>query len=397
MNIRPEDRAKVAGIATVIAGLNGYVFATIVPKLSQGPGQVSPAKPAPPPPVAAATPALPPGQKSAIGVVDLPPKPELVALSDPFTPPAGSVPEPAAPPPAAKPAPQPHPGPSISAVAAHPAGPGQAPNGAVAPAGKSAPPPLPDVELKGMIDGSPAIAVFQVDGATLSKRQGDTLAGAFRVGKISEDGVVLTAGKRAFHLELGKWTGGDPQAPAGGPAAAPGQPGAPPYAGDSWAFTPNPAPDASSSAPGTVRMGSAPAAQQGGPAGSFQAAPRPASSSASPGARPTAAQPLTPPFRITVRGGAQAAKAVELANAIPEPAWLLTPQGAELENLALTMQELWGAWPMAVTLSVPPVVVEPGLVEAAPAASVVAYQPPLLAAGLTAPIPAGNVGQPAKP
>src|SRR4051812_34566582 len=98
MNIRPEDKPKMAGIVAAIVGLNIYVFTSIIPRLSG-------AQPAPPAPSVPATPIAAPavsptatGAASPANAIDLDTNaaPKEVA-PDPFKPPPG-VPMPDAPP-----------------------------------------------------------------------------------------------------------------------------------------------------------------------------------------------------------------------------------------------------------------------------------------------------------
>jgi hypothetical protein len=80
-----------------------------------------------------------------------------------------------------------------------------------------APPPLPKIELKGVISGEPSIAVVNVEGQTSYKQEGDALPGSLRIARISEAGIVLRHGKRNIVLEVGHSTEA-PQRTADSPA-----------------------------------------------------------------------------------------------------------------------------------------------------------------------------------
>jgi hypothetical protein len=141
-----------------------------------------------------------------------------------------------------------------------------------------APPPLPTIELKGVISGEPSIAVVNIEGQTSYRQEGDTLPGNLRIARITEAGIVLRHGRRNIVLEVGHST--EPSRQAAGSAAPEQESSAPP------ALTPPDTRDISSAQPEkpTVRLSAVPAA----------AAPNGKSAAVRPPTRRSAKRPASP-------------------------------------------------------------------------------------------------------
>ncbi|HLJ54547.1 MAG TPA: hypothetical protein VKT77_05860 [Chthonomonadaceae bacterium] len=244
MAIKPEDKPKLIGLAVALVCVFGYVLIVLVPKLTAGASPAAHTDAPPPLTTAAAQSPAQPGP-SANGEAS-------AAIPDDETAP---VPPPSRdtfmPPPAGTP--QPPPGQQVKAAApsssgpvlgpALPAGsaPGAAGPGGIAPAAVTIQaPPIPSVELKGVILGNPAVAVLSVNGEVVERQVGDALAYGLRLAKISEEGIIVRVGKRYMNVTVGHAMLSTP--PQGQPAALQ-QPGAVPVA-QAQAAAPRPTPPA---------------------------------------------------------------------------------------------------------------------------------------------------------
>jgi hypothetical protein len=67
-------------------------------------------------------------------------------------------------------------------------------------------PPLPSIELKGVIFGQPRVCVLVMDGRTVYAREGEKLADAVTVQKIEETVITLRHGKTDIPLGIGHAT-----------------------------------------------------------------------------------------------------------------------------------------------------------------------------------------------
>lgn len=234
---RPEDRPKVIALSIAIAFLILYFFFSVVPKVLESGKTQAPAPVTSAPHADATPPATPVGSIStgtpvamATGATGAGRSPSLdaeanttggsfpAAPRDPFQPPVPT--EPAGAPRSGvapvKPAsfhaasiipttPLPNIGASISGAGTEPLKVMPAP-----------PPPLPDVTLKGVMPGNPAVAVLAVAGQTLSLQEGEEMSPGVRITHIAEAGVVLQQGKNRFILEVGHTL------KSGGPASGSG-------------------------------------------------------------------------------------------------------------------------------------------------------------------------------
>lgn len=177
MKIKPEDRAKFIGLMAGIGVVAVYFALTVIPRLSH-------AAPAPRPAGGAA--AAMAARPAAMPDPDALGEPIGPAPRDPFKPPV----PPAAPMQVIGPTRLPGGGPMrlalahLSAVAVKP--------------------PLPNaVEVEGVITGERAVAVLQVDGQTVQKLQGQSVAPGVQLARVREDGVELRVYSESVFVPIG--------------------------------------------------------------------------------------------------------------------------------------------------------------------------------------------------
>lgn len=216
MTVRPADKKWVALLSVLIVAVLGWIpyYLLVVrpaPAAPQQPATDPEAQKmaAPPPAPGAATASLTPAQENALLELYSDLNPPLPVTRDPFKPPVAA---------ALPPELQNNP-PARSAQTNAPAAP--RPNMAREPVYQPlpdafppgritvqpvAPPPLPKIELKGVISGDPSIAVVNVEGQTSYRQEGETLPGNLRVVRITEAGIVLRHGRRNIVLEVGHST-----------------------------------------------------------------------------------------------------------------------------------------------------------------------------------------------
>lgn len=198
MVIRPEDRPRIVLLSLAIVGVVAYMLIFVLPRLTRRRAMVA----------ATSTPAATAFNAPALGPdlsgenvmarreqnpadIDaessIPPAPSR----DPFTPPVRMLTASAGPPPSvSRPPGKPvRPGPSPG-LPHWPPSTGSLQGDGLSPAPVE-PPPLPNVELKGVIAGEPAVAVVNVDGQTFYKQEGESLGQGLSLKKISEAGVVI--------------------------------------------------------------------------------------------------------------------------------------------------------------------------------------------------------------
>jgi hypothetical protein len=70
------------------------------------------------------------------------------------------------------------------------------------PAPASPPAPLVDVRLRGIIRGTPDLALILVDGQTYFLKAGDTVTAAWVVAEIKDNSVVLRSGDHVRELQI---------------------------------------------------------------------------------------------------------------------------------------------------------------------------------------------------
>jgi hypothetical protein len=206
MSSRPEDRPKIIALIAVIACVLGIVlFTTITRLLAAQSGAPQAGTPAAPLTTASAT-GTGSGTPQNLGGASAPlPDDENdpaapTSEHDSFTPPAGADLLSATPAPVAKPGPAAAPTPPAFAKPAG-FGPGMPPPGSVSVVPVA--PPLPMVELKGVILGDPALAVLSVNNEIMEKQVGDRITGDLKLIKITDAGILLTDGKKKFPVAVG--------------------------------------------------------------------------------------------------------------------------------------------------------------------------------------------------
>lgn len=208
MQIPPEERPKIIGLAAGI-GLMICVFCvTVVPRLlPRGPhGELLHGSP---PTAAAAQPRAAPTQSAGTAatagagpptsvVVEIPsPRPSATAI-DPFWRPLAL----SLLPPKMTTTPVHPPVTGLSSTSTpNPAFPGHSGSGKLAPV---APPPLPEVELQGIVQDETAMAVLAIGGQVRFLKAGEMLEGGWVVSRIQTATVVLRQGTREVVLVLGQ-------------------------------------------------------------------------------------------------------------------------------------------------------------------------------------------------
>lgn len=231
MKLNAKDRPKIIGLAFGILGVIVYmVFAVVTRLASYAPLPTT----APPPannasmqtnPVPTPTPTNPTARNNngAQGPIlnppidDLDPDQAIQPSSDKFKPATPSKIEHPDNPftPAAKP--NPSAGPPGKAVT--PGNPGASPAGTVpVKLGPGAAQPavaiiLPALELKGVIPGDKAIAVFSINGETVNLQAGEAIDANIKLAKITEEGVTVKIGKKYIRMAIGHFLSGVPGSP----------------------------------------------------------------------------------------------------------------------------------------------------------------------------------------
>jgi hypothetical protein len=223
MAIRPEDRGKILLLSVAIVALTGYFIAAVLPRLINRDGDIpvvataagySAARPSSVPAEQAAGASIQefPSQ-SPLADLDVENSPPGPATRDPFRPPApvrlAKTEVPGASPPRVTPPP------TLLREQAHlnalPLLRGSSSllfgSRSVAPA-EIGPPPVPLVQLKGVVMGNPTIAVMSMDGQTFSKQVGERIAMGWSVASISEAGIVLKGYRESIVLGVGHSTEG---------------------------------------------------------------------------------------------------------------------------------------------------------------------------------------------
>jgi hypothetical protein len=231
MAIKPEDKPKLVGLIVGLVGVLAYVLIALVPKLMAG-NQSNAHLDTPPPALTTAsatstTAAQTPAGDASAAIPDdddlgVPPAPR-----DSFTPPPTEG-KPAIPG-------QPVLGPKSGGLA----GAGPAPAAGLMPigipGGQGGPgalvqgppvpikPPLPPIELKGVILGDPALAVISVNGEVVQRQVGDTISGDLKLAKIEDAGITVVDGKKCSKITVGHMMEGQnpPQTTALAAAPAP--------------------------------------------------------------------------------------------------------------------------------------------------------------------------------
>jgi len=227
---KPEDRPKVIVLSVLIVFCILYFFVMILPRLlhagSQAPHPNQAAGTTPPPTPAVSAAPVPAGgpatgspmtlaQRQIGSDADTDPSggPYPSPTRDPFrppTPPPSAMQPPVLQPPHAtqvadvrpiKPA-------VLPSISLPPLGgpDSSSPKGPGGPAASAAPAPLPEVALKGVIPGNPAVAVLQMGTETLHKYPGELLAPDLRLSRVTDEGVVLKHGKQSITLDVGHST-----------------------------------------------------------------------------------------------------------------------------------------------------------------------------------------------
>ena len=64
-------------------------------------------------------------------------------------------------------------------------------------------PPLPQVTVRGVISGDPAVAILTLDQQTFHKMEGEPLGGGLILARITDYGVVIKYGKRNYPVDVG--------------------------------------------------------------------------------------------------------------------------------------------------------------------------------------------------
>lgn len=216
MTVRPADKKWVALLSVLIVAVLGWIpYYLLVVR----PAPVAPQQPAtdpeaqkmaaPPPAPGAAAPGLTPAQANALLELYSDLNPPLPVTRDPFKPPVAAAlpPELQSSPPtrSAQTNPPAPPRPNMVREPIYQPLPDAFPPGRIT-IQPVAPPPLPKIELKGVITGDPSIAVVNVEGQTSYRQEGETLPGNLRIARITEAGIVLRLGRRNIVLEVGHST-----------------------------------------------------------------------------------------------------------------------------------------------------------------------------------------------
>jgi hypothetical protein len=204
MKMKPEERPKIIALAAAIVLVLCLFGFTVVPRLlPHGPnGELlsgSAAASAAAPPVAAASPlpsAAPPIASAAPTIAGGTPTPTPGPANDPFWRPLAlsllqskqnSV--------------QPRKTtPTLPSLTQ----PGFSPASGRLKLAPIMPPPLPEVELQGIVQDETAIAVLSVDGQSRFLKTGESLEGGWTLLRIQTSAVVLRQGKREVVLILGQ-------------------------------------------------------------------------------------------------------------------------------------------------------------------------------------------------
>lgn len=216
MTVRPADKKWVALLSVLIVAVLGWIpYYLLVVR----PAPAAPEQPAtdpeaqkmaaPPPAPGAAAPGLTPAQANALLELHSDLNPPLPVTRDPFKPPVAAAlpPELQSSPPtrSAQTSPPAPPRPNTAREPIYQPLPDAFPPGRIT-VQPVAPPPLPKIELKGVIAGDPSIAVVNVEGQTSYRQEGETLPGNLRIARITEAGIVLRNGRRNIVLEVGHST-----------------------------------------------------------------------------------------------------------------------------------------------------------------------------------------------
>ena len=203
MQIPPEERPKIAALSAGIVVVICLFGFTVVPRLlPRGPnGELlhgsTPTVAAARPPAVPTLPAGSPGSATPSAVVaEIPSPVPSATATDPFwrplalslLPPKMSV----------APVRKRDPGPSSSSTSGFG---GRSGFVKVAPV---APPPLPDVELQGIVQDETAMAVLAVGGQVRFLKAGEALEGGWFLARIQTATVVLRQGQREVVLTLGQ-------------------------------------------------------------------------------------------------------------------------------------------------------------------------------------------------
>lgn len=191
MNIRPEDRAKSAVMLVLIVVVMAYAVKTFLGARHSHPAPITtasvtssamPAGHAPPAPGAAAL-ATPATQEQKIALAALYLDGVTAPLTrDPFKPPLGIF----VPPPPVKKVSGPLP-----------------PQGPIRLPAPVAPPPLQAVTLKGVIDGTPPMAVLELGSEIHYVQSGGTIQPGASLSRVTEAGVVIRSQGRDIPLQVG--------------------------------------------------------------------------------------------------------------------------------------------------------------------------------------------------
>lgn len=223
MAIRPEDQSKILLLSVAIVALTGYFIVAVLPRLIHRDGDIplvtreagySAAR------SSSASAGQVPGasvgefpSQSPLADLDIENSPPGPATRDPFRPPApvmlAKTEALRAPPPRVTPPPtlwREQAPLNTLPLLRDPSRPLLG-HGSLAPA-EIGPPPVPLVQLKGVILGNPTIAVMSIEGQTFYKQAGERIAAGWRVASISEAGIVLKGPRESLALGVGHSTEG---------------------------------------------------------------------------------------------------------------------------------------------------------------------------------------------
>ena len=208
MNVSAQDRPKVVILTVAIVAMVAVAVARLYPLLSGG-GAATPAPAASSQPTSTQAGArLSPeealeARQTMLEQLEASDTPRGPAGRDPFRPPPGAVSTAQA---VARQAPTP-PVERSRPVGGLPSGEYQPPSPAFPDlASRPAPvalPPLPQVTVRGVISGDPAVAILTIGQQTFHKMEGEPLGGGLVLARITDYGVVIKYGKRNYPVDVG--------------------------------------------------------------------------------------------------------------------------------------------------------------------------------------------------
>lgn len=195
--MKPEDRLKVVGLSIAILITGAFIVYTIVRSMSPPQAPVAVVRPG-----SAGATAIPPPRQLNPSDVDESTASIPSATRDPFKPIRPSI-LPGQPYASAYPSPRRS---SAKPYVMNPPTPPATVQPILPPVTVQPGPgfnPTPSMRLKGIITGTPPVAVIQVGDQTFYRRPGESIIGGWTVKRINDSGALLQSGRRSLLLTIG--------------------------------------------------------------------------------------------------------------------------------------------------------------------------------------------------